>query len=182
MNTATHAVEVPFPQAFPGLAPWLFPSAPRYRPMVDKRNIRPLGGKSAPVSRDVTPVSLTSSLVVTLMLLPKGAIYFRTQRNMIQLSKYWRECSTLTHICQVGILFTWASKQNIRPCGSPRKIWQPLHELGNSMPVSQIQLQYGWLCRLSQDKSRLPITPLQKGTIFHPPVETWGFQIRRSVM
>ncbi len=31
MNTATHTVEVPFPQAFPGLTSWLFPSAPRYR-------------------------------------------------------------------------------------------------------------------------------------------------------
>jgi hypothetical protein len=82
MNTATHTVEVPFPQAFTGLAPRLFPSAPRYRPVVDKRDIRPLGGNSASVSRDYTPVSLIGSLVHTLVLLPVGTIYDGTAETL----------------------------------------------------------------------------------------------------
>src|SRR5712692_4750116 len=48
MNTTTHTVEVPFPQAFTGLASRLFPSAPRYRPVGEKRDIRPRGWEERP--------------------------------------------------------------------------------------------------------------------------------------
>jgi hypothetical protein len=42
---------------------------------------REVGIAPLQLSRDYTPVSPVSSLVDTLMLLPKGAIYFRTRKH-----------------------------------------------------------------------------------------------------
>ena len=90
MNTATHSVVVPFPQAFasPRKKRSPFPSAPRYGILWSTReDTRPLGVYSAPFG------ILRPSLLIVLWLL-RSCFYLKERctlepRNMLQLSKYY---------------------------------------------------------------------------------------------
>src|SRR5579864_493375 len=98
MYTATHAVEVPFPQAF--AAPLAksnpFPSAPRYGAIwLTREDHRSSDGYSAPF-RIIRP-----SLLLVLWLI-RSCFYLKERftlepANMIQLSKDWNKCTTVEH-------------------------------------------------------------------------------------
>ena len=91
MNTATHAVEVPFPQAFasPPKKRSPFPCAPRYGTVMSTReDNRSLDEYSAPFG------IIRPSLLLVLWLI-RSCFYLSErfsleQSNMIQLSKYYR--------------------------------------------------------------------------------------------
>jgi hypothetical protein len=70
MNTATHTVEVPFPQAFPGLTSWLFPSAPRYR-----RNGVPYAERDHQAVRRECALLRDSTLALSLLLGQHGRVF-----------------------------------------------------------------------------------------------------------
>jgi hypothetical protein len=88
MNTATQSVEVPFPQAFAGPKPRLFPSAPRYSVFLvasDRQSDREVGMR--PPRRSYAAYHpFAHEQFETLVLLPTGTIYRGTQRNTIGLS------------------------------------------------------------------------------------------------
>jgi hypothetical protein len=91
MNTATHSVVVPFPQAFasPLTKSSPFPSAPRYGACMSTReDNRSLDGYSAPFG------IIRPSLLLVLWLV-RSCFYLQERftvepANMIQLSKYYR--------------------------------------------------------------------------------------------
>jgi hypothetical protein len=89
MNTATHAVEVPFPQAFasPRKKRSPFPSAPRYGLSLassDRQSDREV--RMRPPKRSYAAYQhCAHEQLDTLVLLPVGTIYHRTQRNTIRL-------------------------------------------------------------------------------------------------
>ncbi len=81
MNTATHSVVVPFPQAFASPKRSPFPCAPRYGAIwLTREDNRSLDGYGAPFGIIRPSLSLVLWFF-TLMLLPKGAIYFRTRKH-----------------------------------------------------------------------------------------------------
>ena len=90
MNTPTHSVVVPFPQAFASLpkkrSP--FPSAPRYGMFLvssDRQSDREVGMRSlARFYAAYHPCA--QKQLDTRVLLPVGTIYHGTQRNTIRLS------------------------------------------------------------------------------------------------
>jgi hypothetical protein len=90
MNTATHSVEVPFPQAFaaPPKKRSPFPCAPRYGLFLassDRQSDCEVGMR--PPKRFYAAYhQCAHGHVETLVLLPMGTIYHGTQRNTIQLS------------------------------------------------------------------------------------------------
>ncbi len=99
MNTATHAVEVPFPQAFASPARSPFPCAPRYGLFLassDRQSDREVGMR--PLARFYAAYHhYAQKQLDTLVLLPRGTIYPGTQRNTIELSMCTR---TRTSILQ----------------------------------------------------------------------------------
>jgi hypothetical protein len=88
INTATHSVEVPFPQAFASPKRGPFPSAPRYGiflALSDRQSDREVGMR--PTKRSYAAYhQYAQKQLDTLVLLPKGTIYLGTQRNTIELS------------------------------------------------------------------------------------------------
>ncbi len=88
MNTATHSVEVPFPQAFASPARSPFPSAPRYGLFLvvsDRQSDREVGMR--PPKRSYAAYHhYAQKQLDTQVLLPAGTIYRGTQRNTIELS------------------------------------------------------------------------------------------------
>ena len=134
MNTTTHAVEVPFPQAFTGLAPRLFPSAPRYSMFLassDRQSDREVGMR--PPRRSYAAYHhFAYEQFATLVLLPMGTIYHGTQRNTIWLSVCKR---TRTSILQEARNVKRNGMGNgFSACG-----WQafhpPLGKTGADLPV-----------------------------------------------
>jgi hypothetical protein len=89
MNTATHAVEVPFPQAFAEPKSRPFPSAPRYGMFLvssDRQSDREVGMRS--LARFYAAYHpFAQQQLDTLVLLLVGTIYHETQRNTIWLSR-----------------------------------------------------------------------------------------------
>ena len=89
MNTATHSVAALSPEAFALVAGSLFPCAPRYSResvLFSNQGLLPSGRRVCALLRDFTLQALEFLDKLTLMLLPKGAVYFGTRRNMIELS------------------------------------------------------------------------------------------------
>ena len=91
MNTATHNVEVPFPQAFasPLAKRSPFPSAPRYGYASLHQADRPPTVRWECALRRGSTLSICQvahAKVDTLVLLPVGTIYHGTQRNTLLLS------------------------------------------------------------------------------------------------
>jgi hypothetical protein len=90
MNTPTHSVVVPFPQAFASLL-WKrspFPSAPRYgRSSLHQADRPPTVRWECALRKGSTPSirQVAYAQVDTLVLLPRGTIYPGTQRNTIDL-------------------------------------------------------------------------------------------------
>ena len=90
MNTTTHNVVVPFPQAFASLPKKRgpFPSAPRYgRTSLHQADRPPAVRWECALRRGSTPSirQVAHAQVDTLVLLPRGTIYPGTQRNTIDL-------------------------------------------------------------------------------------------------
>jgi hypothetical protein len=108
----------------------------------------------------------------TVVFLP-GALRSRTH-TLFSFSKSGQEYSTLTHVCQAGILLAWKRNQNIQQCGSLRKICRLLHVFGNCMDVSQIRRRFDWLCKLWQGKSSPPTHHAPKGRPIHPRLKKSG--------
>jgi hypothetical protein len=118
MNTTIHAVEVPFPQAFTGLAPRLFPSAPRYSLFLassDRQSDREVGMR--PPRRSYAAYHhFAYEQFDTLVLLPGGTIYARTPKHYsvvsvrescafrlrLMVSWLWQKYSALLEGCQYG--------------------------------------------------------------------------------
>ncbi len=104
MNTATHSVEVPFPQAFAGPKPRLFPSAPRYSMFLlasDRQSDREVGMR--PPRRSYAAYhQFAHEQVDTLVLLPTGTIYRGTQRNTIGLSMCERTVHSIAQTYKRG--------------------------------------------------------------------------------
>jgi hypothetical protein len=91
MNTTTHNVEVPFPQAFasPPKKRSPFPSAPRYGHASPRQADRHPTARWECALRRGSTLSIRQAAhaqVDTLVLLPTGTIYRGTQRNTIDLS------------------------------------------------------------------------------------------------
>lgn len=83
MNTATHKVEALSPEAFASLARGSFPCAPRYGRAVllfSDQGLPPSVGRVCALLRDLTLQAL-AFLDHALMLLPKGATFFRTHKH-----------------------------------------------------------------------------------------------------
>ncbi len=99
MNTATHAVEVPFPQAFASPKRSPFPSAPRYGLFLassDRQSDREVGMR--PPKRSYAAYHhCAHEQLDTLVLLPTGTIYRGTQRNTIRLSMCTRTRTCIRH-------------------------------------------------------------------------------------
>ena len=90
MSIAPHNVEALSPEAFASLAESPFPCAPRYgREVVwtSSQDMRPSMRRVCALIRDSTLHVLEFFDTFTLVLLPKGALYFGTRRNTIQLSR-----------------------------------------------------------------------------------------------
>ena len=108
MNTATHAVEVPFPQAFASPKRSPFPSAPRYGLSLassDRQSDREVGMR--PPKRSYAAYHhCAHEQVETLVLLPVGTIYHGTQRNTIRLLVCTRARTRIRH-----------SKRNVKRFG-----------------------------------------------------------------
>ena len=124
------------------------------------------------------PEIIRPSLLVVLWLI-RSCFYLKERftlepANMIQLSKYCIEYSTLTHTCQMGILLAWKRNQNTQQCGLPRKICKRLLVFGNCMGVSQIWRRFAWLSLLWLGKSRPPTHHTPKGRAIHPPLRKTG--------
>jgi hypothetical protein len=143
--------------------------ATRFHPL--KESVWPLGENalSCEILRWLFHCCLTNTVAFLPLVLHQG-----THRNAIQFSRCWREYGMLTDMCQAGMLLAWRRNQKTPPCGLPRKIWQRLPVLGTSMLVSPIRQRYGWLCKLSHDKSNLHPSPLPQGRAIHPPLGKQG--------
>ena len=106
------------------------------------------------------PEMIRPSLLLVLWLI-RSCFYLKERftlepANIIQLSKYCREYSTLTHTCQTDILLTWKRNQNTPQCGSLRKICKRLLVFGNCMGVSQIWRRFGWLSAIVARQEQAP--------------------------
>ena len=108
LNTATQAVEAPFPQAFASPKRSPFPSAPRYGLFLassDRQSDREVGMR--PPRRFYAAYHhCAHEHVETLVLLPTGTLYRGTQRNTIGLSVCTRTRTSILH-----------SKRNIKRFG-----------------------------------------------------------------
>jgi len=140
--------------------------------MLELRSKRPLGVYGA-LLRDATPLQSSVLWLTRSCFYPKERFTLEPA-NMIQLSKYCREYSTLTHTCQMGILRAWTRNQNTPRCGLPRKIGKRLHVFGSCMDVSLIRQLFDWLCRLWQGKSSPPTHHAPKGRAIHSPLKRRG--------
>ena len=130
MNTATHSVEVPFPQAFaaPLAKSSPFPSAPRYGHASPQLVDRPPTVRWECVLQRGSTLSIRQvahTQVATLVLLPTGTIYRGTQRNTIGLSSVQR---SRTSILQQAGTVKWNGLESSFPLPSPKQgtIFHPL--------------------------------------------------------
>jgi len=115
MNTATHAVEVPFPQAFASPKRSPFPSAPRYGLFLassDRQSDREVGVR--PPERSYAAYHhCAHEQLDTLVLLPSGTIDRGTQRNTLRLSMCTRTRTSIRHVtakCQA----VWLGERTLR--------------------------------------------------------------------
>ncbi len=129
MNTATHAVEVPFPQALAFASPKRspFPSAPRYGLFLassDRQSDREVGIR--PPKRSYAAYHhCAHEQLDTLVLLPTGTIYRGTQRNTIRLSMCTRTRTSIRHVtakCQA----VWLGERTLRlqAAGVSSPVWK----------------------------------------------------------
>jgi hypothetical protein len=135
MNTPTHSVEVPFPQAFTGPEPRPFPSAPRYGKFLassNRQSDREVGMR--PPKRSYAAYhQCAHEQSDTLVLLPVGTIYHGTQRNTIRLSVCTR---TRTNILQgVPNVKQSSMARGFSACGR-RAFHPPLGKTGAESPFS----------------------------------------------
>jgi len=95
MNTTTHSVVVPFPQAFASPARSSFPCAPRYgrNRVPPLQSIRQAVRRVCAPLRDFTLAALHCFLANTVVFLPL-ALRQRTHRNAILLSRCYRPILT----------------------------------------------------------------------------------------
>ena len=91
MNTATHSVEVTFPQAFASPARSPFPSAPRYGLFLvvsDRQSDREVGMR--PLARFYAAYHhYAQKQLNTLVLLPAGTIYRGTAQTLLSCQMYY---------------------------------------------------------------------------------------------
>ena len=127
MNTATHAVEVPFPQAFASPKRSPFPSAPRYGLFLassDRQSDREVGMR--PPKRSYAAYHhCAHEQVETLVLLPTGTIYRGTQRNTIRLSMCTRTRTNIRHVTAKCQAF-WLGERTLRlrAAGFSSPVWK----------------------------------------------------------
>ncbi len=123
MNTATQAVEVPFPQAFASPKRSPFPSAPRYGLFLassDRPSDREVGMR--PPRRFYAAYHhCAHEHVETLVLLPTGTLYRGTQRNPIGLSVCIRTRTSILH--SKRIVKRFGLRSGLSACG--RRAFHP---------------------------------------------------------
>jgi len=147
MNTPTHSVVVPFPQAFASLPKKRgpFPSAPRYgRPSRHQADRPPTVRWECALRRGSTPSirQVAHAHVDTLVLLPRGTLYPGTRAaTLLTCCMCKRSIDTFSHRGQ---------KVEIDACG--RGLFIPcLERQGLSSPFSVMFLGFWfrlWLCDL----------------------------------
>ena len=135
MNTATQAVEVPFPQAFASPKRSPFPSAPRYGLFLassDRHSDREVGMR--PPRRFYAAYHhCAHKHVETFVLLPTGTLYRGTQRNPIGLSVCARTRTRIQHSKRNVKRFGLGS--GLSACGR-RAFHPPFGKQGLSSPFS----------------------------------------------
>ena len=137
MNTSTHSVVVPFPQAFasPPKKRSPFPSAPRYGIFLassERQSDREVGMRP-PKRFYAASHHFAPEQVDTLVLFPAGTIYCGTQRNTLELSVCKRTRTRIRH--KSGNVKWFGLRGGFSGCGQ-QAFHPPLGKRGLSSPFS----------------------------------------------